>query len=243
MYRLPASALTCALVILSLLAVPPMRAQDPAQSAPEKHDGTAPRASAAKYHAHVERDGFSIGAELATTKEVSAAFVADLNRCCLVLQVALYPKKDEPIQISLADFALREVGTDKPMRPESPTVVAARLEKKKNPSTGVDVSSGGSVGYDTSVYVDPATGKPTRVHGVNASVGVGVSPRNTVPPEIVDHDRQVMEWELSSKCLQEDKASIPIAGYLYFPISKFDKDAKYTLTYSGKSQPIVLTLP
>lgn len=237
-------AVPCSLLVTySLLFVPPLRAQDPAQSAPEKHDGTAPRTSAAKYASHVEKNGFSIGAELATKKEVSQVFAADLNRCCLALQVALYPKKDEPIDLSLVDFTLLQVGTDKPMRPESPTVVAAKLEKKKNPSGGVDVTPVGSVGYETGVYVDPVTGQPVHVHGVSTSVGVGVSTGSTVPPEIVDHDRQVMEWELSSKCLQEGKASVPIAGYLYFPISKTDKDAKYTLTYSGKSEPIVLTIP
>jgi hypothetical protein len=243
MYRLHLAVLFPLFVVSSLLSVSPLRAQDPPQTASEKHDGTAPRTSAAKYRAHFEKSGFSIGAELVTKKEVSRVFAADLNRCCLVLQVAVYPKKDEPIDLSLVDFALLEVGTDKPMRPESPSVVAARLEKKKNPNGGVDVTPVGSIGYETGVYVDPVTGQPVRVHGVSTSVGVGVSTGSTVPPEIVDHDRQVMEWELSSKCLQEGKASIPIAGYLYFPISKTDKDAKYTLTYSGKSEPIVLTLP
>jgi len=242
MCRLHLAALSL-FVISSLLSVSPMRAQDPAQTAPEKHNGTAPRTSATKYRAHVEKSGFSIGAELVAKKEVSQTFAADLSSCCLVLQVALYPKKDESIDVLLMDFELLKVGTDNPMRPESPTAVAAKLEKGKNPSADATVSSVVSIGYESGTYIDPLTGQPVHVHGVSTSAGVGVSTGPTVPPDIVNHDRQVMEWELSSKCLQEGGASIPVAGYLYFPISKTNKNAKYTLTYSGKSEPIVLTLP
>jgi hypothetical protein len=42
-------------------------AQD--SQSPERHEGTAPRVSAAKYHSHAEKDGFSMGAELLSKKE------------------------------------------------------------------------------------------------------------------------------------------------------------------------------
>jgi hypothetical protein len=47
--------LTCFLISLTTPA------QDSSQS-PERHEGTAPRASAEKYHSHAQKDGFSLGA-------------------------------------------------------------------------------------------------------------------------------------------------------------------------------------
>jgi len=39
-----------------------------------------------------------------------------------------------------------------------------------------------------------------------------------------------------------EKDGIPVAGYLYFPIPKPRKDAKYQLVYSGRSEPNTLLL-
>jgi hypothetical protein len=245
--------LTLTFTLATLLFASLSRAQDPTlqtsgpqpppapqSSGTEKHDGTAPRASADKYPAHVEKDGLAIGGELLAKKAVSRIFASDLNRCCLVVEVAFYPTKDEPVNLSLVDFALLKEGSDKPIRPESPTVVAAKLQKDRSPLTSGGVRPTGSVGYETGTYQDPVTGQPVHVHSVDAGVGVTKDPG--IPPAVSDHDREVMEWELSSKCLQEDKASIPIAGYLYFPIPKSEKDAKYTLTYYSDAGPIVLNL-
>lgn len=217
-------------------------AQDSSQS-PERHEGTAPRASAAKYHSHAEKDGFSLGAELLSKKEASRVFAADVNRCCLVVQVAVYPKKDESIELSLFDFSLVEVNTDNPVRPESPTTVAAKLEKKKNPPGGVDVTATGGVGYESGTYIDPVTGQPVHVRGVSTSAGVGISTGNSTPADIADHDREIIERELYEKGLPEARVSIPVAGYLYFPLPNAKKDAKYQLVYFGRSEPITLSLP
>lgn len=217
-------------------------AQDSSQS-PERHEGTTPRASAEKYHSHAQKDGFSLGAELLSKKEASRVFAADVNRCCLVVQIAVYPKKDEPIELSLFDFSLVEVNSDKPVRPESPTTVAAKLEKKKNPPGGVDVATYGGVGYESGTYIDPVTGQPVHVRGVSTSAGVGVSTGNSTPAHIADHDREIIERELYEKGLPEAKVSIPVAGYLYFPRPNAKKDAKYQLVYSGRSEPLTLSLP
>jgi hypothetical protein len=218
-----------------------MQAQDSEQT-PEKHEGTAPRASAAKYPAHAEQHGLSIGAERLTRKQAAAIFAAEVNRCCVVVHVAVYPKKDEPTELSLTDFALVELQSDSPLRPQSPTVVAAMLEKKRNPSGGVDVRPGASIGYEHGTYTD-ASGQPLHVHGVSTAAGVGVSMGSPVPSTVADHEREAMERELFEKGLPEAKVSIPVAGYLYFPIPKPNKGAKYKLVYSGKCQPLVLPLP
>jgi hypothetical protein len=66
---------------------------------------------------------------------------------------------------------------------------------------------------------------------------------NSTPADIADHDREIIERELYEKGLPEAKVSFPVAGYLYFPLPKAKKDAKYQLVYSGRSEPFTLSLP
>lgn len=231
------------IVFIFCVALLPLHAQDSSGQSTERHRGTAPRTSAAKYKAHAEKDGFSLGAELLTQKDAASAFAAEINRCCVVVQVAVYPKKDEPTDLSLLDFTLVAIGTDKPVRPENPTTVAAKLESRKNPQSGVDITTSTGVGYTSGTYIDPVTGQPVRVRGVAMSAGVGVSTGNSVPPDVADRDRQVIERELYEKGLAEAKVAVPVAGYLYFPIPKRKKDAKYRLIYNGRSEPLSLLLP
>jgi|SRR5215813_4965022 len=234
MVRLSAVALSSLFLSTTLLP------QDSSQ-VPERPGGTAPRASAAKYAAHAEQNGLGIGAERLTKKQMVATFAADVTHCCIVVHVAIYPNKDEPVDLVLVDFALAQVGTDIPIRPESATAIAATLEKDKNPGKQ-SISTYGSVGYESGTYTDPLTGQPTHVHGVSTTVGVGTGPDNTAPPVVVDRDREVMEHELYEKGLPEAKISSPVAGYLYFRL-RAKKDAKYELSYSGSAQPITLSLP
>lgn len=234
-------ALSPILVFFVFLLLP-LLAPDSSGQSPEKHEGTVPRADAAAYRAHAQKDGFNLGAELISLKDASKIFAAEVNRCCVVVQVAVYPKKDQPTDLSLLDFKLVEVGSDKPVRPESPTTVAAKLEKQKNPG-GVDVTTSSGVGYESGTYTDPVTGQTVRVRGVTTSAGVGVSTGNTVPQDVVDRDREIIERELYAKGLPEAKVSVPVAGYLYFFISKPKKDAKYQLVYTGLSEPLTLSLP
>jgi hypothetical protein len=233
-------ALLTSILVLSLSA-PLLQAQDANQTS-EKLGGAAPRASAAKYRAHLERDGFSIGAELLSKKEVSQSFAADVNHCCLVVLVAVYPKKDQPVDLSFTDFALEEVGSDIPVRPESTTIVAAKLEKQKS-SSSAEVYPHGTVGYGSGTYTDPNTGQPVHVHTVDAEVGIGVAADGKVPPDVADHDRDVIERELYEKALPDAKVSLPVAGYLYFPLPNPNKKAKYHLTYSGHAETVDLALP
>ncbi|MGB2663210.1 MAG: hypothetical protein WAK48_04350 [Candidatus Acidiferrum sp.] len=231
-----------ALLTVLVLTSPFLRAQD-AQSSPEKHAGTAPRTSAEKYQAHAEQDGLSVGAELLTKKQAADTFAADVNHCCLIVHVAVFPKKGEPIDLSFADFTLVEVKTDAPYRPESPTVIAAKLEKRKSSGGGVDVTETAGVGYESGTYTDPVTGQQVHVRGVSTAAGVGVAAGTPVPPDVADRDREIIERELYEKGLPEDNISIPVSGFLYFPIPKPTKDAKYRLLYSLKDQSLVLALP
>jgi len=71
--------------------------------------GTVPKAGANHYAAHAEKAGVSVGATMLTSDEARKVFVSEVNRCCVVVEVALYPQKGKPQPVSLDDFAVRVV--------------------------------------------------------------------------------------------------------------------------------------
>lgn len=206
--------------------------------------GTAPRSSADKYHAHAELQGVSIGAELLTRKEVSKEFAADVNHCCVVVQVAVYPKKDEALNIFRNDFKLTVEGSDTPVRPQSAGLISAKLEKAED-SSGVTNSTSAEIGYESGSSTDPVTGQPVRGHTVtrSAETGVGAGDGVRVPAAEAEHDREVIERELSEKGLPETGTVLPVSGYLYFPLRKQKKDTKYRLEYVVNGETLSLQLP
>jgi hypothetical protein len=239
--RLTRPSVVASLLLTSLpFSAQPLRAQDTDNSTVGR-GGTAPRRSADKYRAHGQFEGVSIGAELLPRKEVSKEFAADVNRCCLVVRVAVYPKKDEVLLVSLDDFALTVGETDTPIRPQSATVISSRLEKKNGSNAGVSTSVG--IGYESGTYIDPVTGQPVRVHGVTTSAGVAVGAGDRVPATVAEHDREVIERELSEKGLPEAKIAIPVSGYLYFSLPRQKKNTKYHLEYTVKGETLNLELP
>lgn len=220
--------------ILTLLAILtlPLMADGP--------KGTVPRSSAGKYAAHTEAEGVAVGAALLTSKEVHKAFSTDLNQCCLVVEVALYPGKDIQLDLSPDDFVLRVAGTETAVRPSSARLLAAQLQKKSEDSPGLNASATVHVGYESGT--DPQTGQ--RVHGVETGVGVGVGMGRDpdAPPAATDRDRDLMELELTEKGLPDDMVSVPVAGYLYFSLSKGNKKAAHQLEYTLNGKKISLNL-
>jgi hypothetical protein len=222
--------------ILTLLAILtlPLLAGDP--------KGTVPRDAASKYAAHAEADGVLIGAALLTPRDVHKAFSTDLTRCCRVVEVALYPGKAKPLDVSPDDFVLRLAGTDTAVKPLSARLLAAQLQKKSTDSVGVSPVAEAHVGYESGI--DPMTGQ--RVHGVDTGVGVGVGvgrgPGAAPASTIRDRDVMEMELELDEKALPEETAAAPVAGYLYFSLSKDNKKAAHQLEYTLNGQKVSLKL-
>jgi hypothetical protein len=241
--------LTKLLVSISLLLATlafsalPLQAQDTNQSSAAQ-GGTAPRSSADKYPAHAKQGDVIIGAELLTRKQVSKEFAADVNHCCVVVEVAVYPRKDEPLNVSRDDFKLTVEGTDTPVKPQSAGAISAKLEKEDD-SSGVTTSTGAGIDYESGSYTDPVTGQPVREHTVtrSAQVGVGAGDRVRVRAAVAEHDRQVIEGELSEKGLPEAKIALPVSGYLYFPLRKQKKNTKYRLEYVVNGETLNLQLP
>ena len=208
--------------------------------------GKVPRASADKYPAHAEQSKASIGAQLLSRKEARKAFVTNVEECCIVVEVALFPKGAR-LNVSVDDFILRVKSADIGIRPASAELIAADLVETvptdRTSQVGVETHSG--IGYEHGGY-DPVTGqrRPSGVvYSSGAGVGVGVGgksePNNT---ETIRYDRRAMEQELSGKGLPMGEASAPVSGYLYFPISAKDRKNARQLEYSGNGEKIVLNL-
>ncbi|MGO8788867.1 MAG: hypothetical protein ACLQVL_15995 [Terriglobia bacterium] len=201
--------------------------------------GTVPRSAAEKYAAHAAANGAAIGATLLTPKEVHKAFTSDLSRCCRVVEVALYPAKDNTIDVSTDEFVLRFAGTETATKASSAAVLAAQSQKKDTDGSRVSTVGEVHVGYESGI--DPLTGQ--RVHGVETGGGVGVGVGNMDPrPSSTDRDRELMEMEMAEKALPEGTALAPVAGYLYFALSKDNKKALHELEYTLNGQKVSLKL-
>ena len=200
--------------------------------------GTVPRSSAERYAVHGSQNGVGIGLVALTSEQARKQFVSDVNRCCVVVEIALYPGQGKALDVSLNDIVLRVDGKEMGAKPASPKVVASMLQKKAASTKDITVSPSVGVGYGTGY--DPVTG---RSGGVYEQVGVGVGIGGGPPPSgSTEKDRSVMETELSEKGLPEGSASAPVAGFVYFPVTP-KKKAKLQLEYFVQGKRISLNLP
>lgn len=211
--------------------------------------GTVPRSNVTDYSSHASQDGIQIGASLLTHKELKKIFATDVNQCCLVVEVALYPAKDNFVKISLDDFMLREAGLELGTKPSMPDVLAARLEVQPlapDREHRAGVSSGSDIGYERTTQ---QTGSDRSTSGgvvERSSVGIGVpigGGGGTKLPESrsAEGNRRAIEAELREKALPETSAWDPVAGYLYFSVPK-KKKGGYELVYMADDKKVVLPL-
>jgi hypothetical protein len=217
--------------------------------APETHHGTIPRSVATDYAAHASQDNIQIGASLLTHKELKKIFATDVNQCCLVVEVAVYPPKDNPVKLSLDDFMLREAGMELGTRPSLPETLAARLEVQP---TAIDrehqpgVTSGSDIGYERTTEQNGASRTSSGGVVQRSRVGIGVPvggggsrlPEGRTTPE---GNHRAIEAELKEKGLPETSAWEPVAGYLYFSVPK-KKKSGYELVYMAGDKKVVLPL-
>jgi hypothetical protein len=204
--------------------------------------GTVPRASVERYPVHTVRDGVGVGVVLLSREQVRKAFASDVDQCCAVAEVALYPAKDKGLEVSLNDFVLRVSGTDTAAKAASAKLVATSLQRKAGSGRDVTVSPTVGVGYESAGY-DPVTGGRTS-GGVTRSAGVMVGIGGSGPNSgSTDKDRAAMETELGEKGLPEGSVSAPVAGYVYFPLASRKKGTPLQMEYTLKGNKFVLNLP
>ncbi len=201
--------------------------------------GVAPRSSAVNYPAHAQTASAQIGARLLSESEARKAMASDVNRCCLVVEVAFYPQQDKAVALSLNDFSLQLVGGGTETKASSPTVVAASLQRTAIDQRDVSLTPHGSVGDDSGGYA-PVTGSRAPGGYTGGGVSIARDPRGSQPGSS-ERDRTVMETELNEKGLPEGDISAPVAGYLYFKLPR-NKKAAYQFTYQSNGSPVTLQL-
>src|SRR6478672_2450867 len=194
----------------------------------QTHRGTVPRSNVTDYAAHASQDNIQIGASLLTHKELKKIFATDVNQCCLVVEVAFYPAKDNFIKISLDDFMLREAGMELGTKPSTPDVLSARLEVQpvapdREHRPGVNSSS--DIGYERSTQQNgperTTSGGVVQRSSVGVGIPIGGSGGSRHPEgQTAEGNRRAIEAELTEKSLPETSAWDPIAGYLYFSVPK-----------------------
>ena len=87
--------------------------------------GTVPKTSAKRYPAHADQDGAKLGAAMMSPEEARKVFGCDVDRACLIVEVALYPLNDKERNVSLGDFSVRDTGANTAVKPSTATAVAA----------------------------------------------------------------------------------------------------------------------
>ncbi len=203
--------------------------------------GTVPRSSAAQYPMHAQRDALSIGAKLLTREEARKTFVSDVNSCCTIVEIAVYPDKTKPLNLSLNDFVLRARNTESATKASTAKIAAASIQKNAKSGTDVAVYPSTGIGYESGTVYDPNTGTSRRAGGLYTQTGVGVAIGSPDGPGVSDKDRSVMETELSEKALPEGTATAPVSGYVYFPVA-LKRKAAYQLEYTVDGQRLILPI-
>jgi hypothetical protein len=215
----------------------------------QTHRGTVARSTATDYAAHASQESVQIGASLLTHKELKKIFATDVNQCCLVVEVAFYPAKDNFVKISLDDFMLRETGMELGTKPSTPEVLSARLEiqpvtpdREHRPG----VTSSSDIGYERTTQQNGSDRVTSGGIVQRSSVGIGVpigGGGGSKLPESrnAEGNRRAIEAELTEKTLPETTAWEPVAGYLYFSVPK-KKKGGYELVYMAGEKKVVLPL-
>src|SRR5690242_8701779 len=107
--------------------------------------GTVPKTSAGQYAAHAEHDGTNIGVSQMSPNEVRKVFGFDVDRSCIIVEVALYPPDKKERKVLLSDFSLRITGTDTAVKPSTATVVAANWRQQLRMQQDVKTELDGDV--------------------------------------------------------------------------------------------------
>lgn len=203
--------------------------------------GTGPRKAAPRYPSHIEVEGGEVGAALLTLEQMRKSFVTDIDRCCVVVEIAIYPTGKNTLEISWDQFTLRVPETDIAAKPSSPELLAAKLQKTAPTKRQVSVYPTVGIGYEKGPRGhDQPTGRTSR-GGVYTSVGVGVGV-GTTRPGSTEEDRATMELELSEKGLPEGAVSVPVAGFLYFSLPEAKDKKTFELEYALENETVVLKL-
>jgi hypothetical protein len=203
---------------------------------------TEPKDKAAAYPAHATAGNISIGADY-LVHSIPAGNQTFLARDYLVVEVAVFPGKDAPVEIGGNTFALRISGKKLVLTPDSPGFVAASL---RYPDWEMHPRGEASAGVgDTGVVL----GRPP---AVGRFPGDPTPTQNRLPqPPKAPDDRNGIEQQepepaevvIARTALPEGATARPVSGFLYFPYKGKTKSIKsLELVFRDKSGTVTLPL-
>ncbi|MGA2325589.1 MAG: hypothetical protein ABSH05_04815 [Bryobacteraceae bacterium] len=202
--------------------------------------GTTPKGSPADYPAHANDGEPALGTEY-LVHSVSSGRQTFVVPNYLVVEVALYPAREQPIELAAGQFWLRINGKTKGvLRSETPAFVAASLKHPDwEPSRGLQTEAGIGgiiIGRPTTVGRVPGDNRepqPRTPPGVPAQNPAGVER----PPSLTAEEAVV------DAALPEGRATGPVSGHLYFPYTGKVKSLKsLELIYQHGERQTILRL-
>lgn len=187
---------------------------------------TDPKPSASDYPVHAAAGAISLGAEY-MVRSFQGQGQTFVTSDYLVVLVAVYPSRTDPISVSIRQFTLRINGKPKGIEAQSPPFVAASVKYpdwERRPT----LVAGGGIGNAGVILGAPQSGRfpgdptppeartPRRPRVPDQGGPGGIEPREKVLPEeiIVNH------------ALPEGEQRVTVCGYLYFPYRKKTKSIR-----------------
>jgi hypothetical protein len=203
---------------------------------------TEPKDNASDYPAHAATGNVSIGAEY-LVHSIPAGNQTLVAPDYLVVEVALFPGKNEPVEIRGNSFTLRVNGKKLRLTSDAPGFVAASL---KYPDWQMHPRMEASAGVGDAGVV---LGRPPAVGRFPGDPTTNRLPRppQAPPPD----DRRGIEQEaperaedvIARTALPDGVVSKPVSGFVYFPYKGKAKALKSVeLIYEGKAGTATLKL-
>lgn len=213
--------------------------------------GLHARATPADYAASQQVNGTTYAASLIPADQVRHLFAVDISKNYLVFEVACYPSATGAVTTNPASFLIKPGSQGEFVHPADASTIAGFIQDKNMPrprSRETDITTAATIGYESGT--DPYTGRP--VHGVYTASEVGVANgRDNYPPPpprpgSSPQERRALEDQLADKSLAEGTFTVPVAGFVYFPLDPLKKakgnyDLQYLTDEPGKVNLLIQT--
>jgi hypothetical protein len=204
----------------------------------DSRGGIAPRQRPSDYAEFSDKDRFSLGVSSLSRNSILRNFSTDLTKGFIVVEVGLFPAKEQQVEIDRSEFVLKAADGSGVIRSLEPQSIAGFLQRSNGEKREVALYPTVGVGYESGTYHDPYSGRQ-RVGGLSTGVGLGVGIGKS-GAGASSEDRRVMEAELSEKEFPAGIHSEKICGYLYFPVAEKNRKKSYLFEGTLASEKISL---
>jgi len=193
------------------------------------------------YPSHATAGPTSIGAEY-LVHSIPTHSQTFLARDYLVVEVAVFPARNQPVEININSFTLRLNGKKEILYPDTPGTVAASLKypdwEQPHPHTEVQAGAGNDsviLGRPPAVGRFPGDPNPRPA-----------PPKSPSPGESAGIDRnepQTPDEAVAQYSLPDARIEKPVSGYLYFHFRGKTKSIKsLELVYEDQAGSVTLKL-